>query len=137
LLKEGLKGHPLDGKVLVDSAGLINPGNPASRHVRTILSEDMGIDDVMEHRSKIVTPALISEQDLILPMGVYEMEGLLDVSVHSNTHLYMDWAYGTKGQEVEDPYGYPHAKYCDMVRILEQSVELFIRKLEKEIKRKW
>ena len=130
LLIHRLRGHPLDNRVKISSAGLINPGNRAAEEVRDILGRDMKIASIREHRSRVATPGLMKEDDLILPMGIYEMNGILSIYRHGNTITYLDWIYGTRGKEVDDPYGKGRMHYRKMVELLESTVDDFIQKAD-------
>ncbi|MDP6154872.1 MAG: hypothetical protein QGH39_10700 [Candidatus Thermoplasmatota archaeon] len=131
LILHRLHGHPLEKRVRISSAGLINPGNRAAEAVRNIVGREMGIASIREHRSRVATPGMMKENDLILPMGIYEMNGILSIHRHGNTKTYLDWIYGTSGKEVEDPYGMGHRHYKKMVELLEGTVDDFLVKMEK------
>lgn len=131
LLIHRLAGHPLEKRVTITSAGLVNPGNQAAEAVRKILGEEMGISSVYEHRSRVATPGLMKENDLILPMGKYEMDGILSVHDHENTSTYLDWIYGgSAGWEVNDPYGMSFEHYRKMVEFIDSTVADLIFRLE-------
>ncbi len=130
LILHRLNGHPLEKLIKISSAGLINPGNRAAGTVRNILEGEMCISSIHEHRSRVASPGMMKENDLILPMGIYEMKGILHIYPHENTHTYLDWVYGTNGKEVEDPYGMGRGHYKRMVELLEGTVDDFFQKLE-------
>jgi len=129
LIINKLKGHPLEGKVEISSAGLINPGNQAAREVRKILGREMGMESIYDHRSRVATSRMMKEHDLILPMGIYEKNGILAIYPHEKTYTYLDWIYRTKGKEVADPYGMGFADYQKMVELLMGTVDDFILKV--------
>ncbi len=133
LIINKLKGHHLESKVEITSAGLINPGNQAAREVRKILGQEMGMESIYEHRSRIATSRMMKEHDLILPMGIYEKNGILAIYPHENTFTYLDWIYGTDGKEVADPYGMDFGDYQMMVELLMGTVDDFILKMSEFI----
>ena len=128
LLLYRLEDHPLSGKVNISSAGLLDAGIAAAGPVRDILGTEMKITSIYRHGSRTATPSLIDEQDLILSMGIYEMKGILDIRRHPETHLYLDWIYGTIGREVADPYGKDITDYRRMISLLDGAVDDFLRK---------
>lgn len=134
LLNRAIETTELKSKIEITSAGLINPGNMASGFVRSILGDEMGIVSIQEHRSRVATQKMLSESDLVLPMGISELEGILSISPHPNAHLYMDFVYGTLGGEVEDPYGGPIDEYRKMVSLIDITVQPWVEKMEKILK---
>lgn len=135
LILQQLTSHPLEKKVVITSAGLINPGNHAAEAVRKLLGGEMGISSIRQHRSRVATPGMMKENDLILPMGKYEMDGILSIHHHENTHTYLDWIYGgSDGWEVKDPYGMGFEEYRKMVDFIGTTVDDFVFRLEKEIR---
>ena len=133
LIINKLNGHPLKGKVEITSAGLLNPGNRAAGDVRKILGREMGIESIYEHRSRIATSRMMKGHDLILPVGIYEKNGILAIYPHEFTFTYLDWIYGTDGKEVADPYGMGFGDYQRMVELLVGTVDDFIRKVESRV----
>ena len=128
LLLHRLEDHSLHGRVSISSAGLLDSGKNAAGPVRDILGTEMKITSIYRHSSRTATPSLIDEQDLILSMGIYEMKGILDIRRHPETHLYMDWIYDTRGQEVADPYGKHITDYRRMISLLDGAVDDLLRK---------
>ena len=129
-----LKGHPLARTVKVSSAGLINPGNMAAAPVRKIMGREMGITSIDWHRSRIATPDMLERQSLVLPMGIYEMNGILDIRDHPRVLTYMDWIYGTDGQEVADPYGMGEEDFRRMIISMEATMDDLMDKLEAAVR---
>ena len=130
LILHRLRGHILEKRVIITSAGLINPGNRAAEAVCNILGREIATTSIHEHRSRVATPGMMKENDLILPMGIYEMNGILSIYRHGNTKTYLDWIYGSEGKEVDDPYGMGRKHYKRMVELLESTVDDFLAKLE-------
>jgi len=128
-----MHGLQIEKRIKISSAGLINPGNMAAEAVRNILDREMKIDSIQEHRSRVATPGMMKEHDLILPMGIYEMNGILSIYRHGNTKTYLDWIYGTEGREVDDPYGMGRKHYKRMIELLEGTVDDFLGKMEKTL----
>jgi len=133
LILHRMHGRPIEKRTKICSAGLINPGNRAAEAVRNILDREKGIASIQEHRSRVATPGMMKENDLILPMGIYEMNGILSIYRHGNTKTYLDWIYGTSGKEVDDPYGMGRRHYKRMIELLEGTVDDFLAKLEKTL----
>jgi len=95
--KAGKKG------IAASSAGIsAYPGMPASpESIRVMAERGLSIRD---HRSRLLTPDLIEQADLILCMSRSHLRAVQTLGAGDKGFLLSDYAAGDKG-EIEDPFG--------------------------------
>lgn len=112
LLRRELATRGLD-QVVVSSAGVgAWDGAPASEGSYLVALEH-GLD-LSSHRARQLTPELVGEADLILPMGRSHLGRIAELGGAGKTQLLGEFA-GRSGDDVEvsDPYGGDIAGYRD------------------------
>ena len=61
--------------------------------------------DLSSHRSRLLTPEIVSENDLILTMSEAHMARVKDIDPNANVHLLAGFASGGESRAVQDPFG--------------------------------
>jgi protein-tyrosine-phosphatase len=95
-------------------------GSPASDGA-LLVGMERGLD-LSEHRSRLLTPEIVQESDLILAMSPSHLSRIKDLSPGSNAHLLGEYASGKQGYSVQDPFGGDLAAYRDTVDELEHEL---------------
>ena len=89
----------------VSSAGVSAwDGSPASDGA-LLVGMERGLD-IGEHRSRLLTPEIVAEQDLILAMGQQHVHRIEALGGAGKTHLLTSFASrGSSDRAVSDPFG--------------------------------
>ena len=89
--------------VKASSAGIsAYPGMPASSESVRVM-EEYGLD-IRDHRTRLLTPDLIGEADLILCMGHSHLRAVQALGAGEKARLLSGYAAGEE-VEIEDPFG--------------------------------
>ena len=78
-------------------------GSPASDGA-LLVGMERGLD-LSEHRSRLLTPEIIQESDLVLAMAPSHLSRIKDLVPAANAHLLGAYASGREGHSVQDPFG--------------------------------
>lgn len=93
--------------------------------------EEMGIY-AGKHGARQVSKTLVEEADLVLTMNerhiVRTKELLGDLPEY--IHVLPEYATGTPGSSIADPYGYTMPAYRAVIRQLLECVEIVLKRLE-------
>jgi protein-tyrosine-phosphatase len=119
----------LDFDVEVASAGTSAfDGSPASRYSVEVAREH-GLD-LSGHRSRSVTPALVSAADLIVTMGVRHREtvGEIDPDSLESTFLLTNFSDQHDG-DIPDPIGADRETYEQTYLVIRECIEAMATKL--------
>jgi protein-tyrosine phosphatase len=107
---------------LVASAGVWTvDGEPASGHAIDEM-EQRGID-MRGHRSRKVTPDMMTEADLVLVMTRHHAEALLAAFPDYAHKVYLLSQMVGRTSDIVDPYGGSRAEYARTASELEQLIE--------------
>jgi len=97
----------------------------------------MPIEDVIEereidlapHRARKLTPAIVSEADLIFVMTPGHVEQVKQLGGRGKVHVIDEYASGTANQGVTDPYGGDLEAYRHTADVLERELEKLFDRL--------
>ena len=104
--------------VEVSSAGTSAwDGSPASDGA-LLVGMERGLD-LSSHRSRLLTPEIIGESDLVLVMSPSHLSRVKDLAPASNAHLLGAFTSGKAGHSVQDPFGGDLSAYRATVDELE------------------
>jgi len=78
-------------------------GSPASDG-SLLVGMERGLD-LSAHRSRLLTPEIVSENDLILTMSEAHMARVKEIDPDANVHLLAGFASGGESRSVQDPFG--------------------------------
>lgn len=119
------------GDWLVHSAGTwVESSRRASRYSIELLSERKGID-ILDHRSRLVTPKMVRDADLVIVMTASHAE-VLQIENHSQRDkIYMLSELVAEGSriDVQDPYGGPKPEYQIMFDSVSSQIDMAFEKI--------
>ena len=96
----------------VSSAGTNAWDGSAASDGALLIGMERGLD-LSEHRSRQLTPQIISESDLILAMSPTHVARVKEIDPRANVHLLSGYASGGEGHAVQDPFGGDLTAYRD------------------------
>ena len=115
--------------VEVSSAGTSAwDGSPASDGA-LLVGMERGLD-LSQHRSRLLTPEIVSEADLILVMSPSHLSRVKELDPDAKAHLLAGFASGREGRSVQDPFGGDLAAYRDTVDDLEAELAGLLDRIE-------
>jgi protein-tyrosine-phosphatase len=79
--------------------------------------------DLTGHRSRKLTPAIVSEADLIFVMTSAHLEQVKQMGGRGKAHVLDSYASGAGGAGIDDPYGGDLSVYRDTADALERHLE--------------
>lgn len=85
--------------------------------------------DLTDHRSRKLTPAIVSEADLIFVMTPGHLEPVRQMGGRGKVHVIDEYASGTANQGISDPYGGDLETYRHTADLLEQEIEKLFDRL--------
>jgi protein-tyrosine-phosphatase len=86
--------------------------------------------DLTGHRSRKLTPAIVSEADLIFVMTPGHLEQVKQMGGRGKVHVIDEYASGASNQGISDPFGGDLEAYRDTADRLEQELEKLFDRLE-------
>ena len=78
--------------------------------------------DLSEHRSRMITPEIVAENDLILAMSPQHVSRVKELKPDANAHLLAGYATGDEGRTIQDPFGGDLDSYRETVDDLEREL---------------
>ncbi len=89
--------------------------------------------DLSEHRSRQLTPDIITEATLILAMGPHHLERINALGGGDKAHLLSDFAeHSSEGRAIEDPFGGGLDLYRTTADELERKIGLVLDRITAE-----
>jgi len=85
--------------------------------------------DLTSHRSRKLTPAIVSEADLIFVMTPGHVEQVKQLGGRGKVHVIDEYASGTANQGITDPYGGDLEAYRHTADLLENELEKLFDRL--------
>jgi protein-tyrosine-phosphatase len=85
--------------------------------------------DLTPHRARKLTPAIVSEADLIFVMTPGHVEQVKQLGGRGKVHVIDEYASGTAKQGVTDPYGGDLEAYRHTADVLERELEKLFDRL--------
>jgi protein-tyrosine-phosphatase len=118
----------LEDQIVVSSAGVwAEEGHGASPNaVITLAGRGM---DLTGHRSRLLTPALLGEADLILVMEEAHRRSLFHLAPQHLSKVYLLTEMSGRHADVADPYGGPAEGYARAADELERLIDAGMTKI--------
>ena len=118
----------LEAQIAVFSAGVwAEEGHAASANaVVTLAGRGM---DLTGHRSRLLTPALLGEADLVLVMEEAHRRSLFHLAPQHLSKVYLLTEMSGRHADVTDPYGGPAEGYARTADELERLIEAGMPKI--------
>ena len=85
--------------------------------------------DLTSHRARKLTPAIVSEADLIFVMTPGHVEQVLQLGGRGKVHVIDEYASGSQNLGITDPYGGDLDAYRQTADSLEQELEKLFDRL--------
>ena len=86
--------------------------------------------DLAAHRARKLTPAIVSEADLIFAMAPSHLEQVRQMGGRGKVHLLDQYASGGESEGIADPFGGELSGYRDTADALERHLEKLFDRLE-------
>src|SRR5256714_7589214 len=106
----------------VSSAGTNAWGNVPATDEALLVGMERDID-LTGHRARKLTPAIVSEADLIFVMTPGHLEQVKQLGGRGKVHVIDEYASGIANQGITDPYGGDLDAYRQTADVLEQGME--------------
>lgn len=113
----------------VSSAGTNAWDNIPATDEALLVGMERGID-LTGHRARKLTPAIVSEADLIFVMTPGHLEQVKQMGGRGKVHVIDEYASGTSNQGVADPFGGNLDAYRETADTLEREIEKLFDRLE-------
>ncbi len=78
--------------------------------------------DLSEHRSRMITPEIVTESDLILAMSPQHVARIKELNSDASAHLLAGYATGDDGRTIQDPFGGDLDSYRETADDLEREL---------------
>lgn len=89
----------------VSSAGTQARDGSSASDGAILVGIERGLD-LSTYRSRMITPEIIAENDLILVMSLQHIERIKELNPNANVHLLAGYASGEQeGRTIQDPFG--------------------------------
>ena len=90
---------------------------------------DAGLAPDSEHRSRELTPQIVSESDLILAMAPSHLARVKELDPNANVHLLAGYSSGSEGHPIQDPFGGDLAAYRDAFDEIEKELSGLLERI--------
>ena len=132
ILRRRIAELGLEDQIVVLSAGVwAEDGHEASTNAVTTLAE-RGMD-LTGHRSRLLTPALLRESDLVLVMEEAHRRSLFHLAPQHLGKVYLLTEMSGKHADVADPYGGPVEGYertaDELEKLIDSGMPMVLRRL--------
>ena len=114
--------------VEVSSAGTNAWDNAPATDEALLVGMERGLD-LTDHRARKLTPAIVSEADLIFVMTPGHLEPVKQMGGRGKAHVIDEYASGTADQGISDPYGGDLETYRQTADTLEEELEKLFDRL--------
>ncbi|MEO8909382.1 MAG: low molecular weight protein arginine phosphatase [Gemmatimonadaceae bacterium] len=108
--------------VSVSSAGTNAWDNFPATDEALLVGMERGLD-LTGHRSRKLTPGIVSEADLVFVMTPGHLEQVKQMGGRGKVHVIDEYASGTSNEGITDPYGGDLEAYRETADILERELE--------------
>jgi len=128
ILRRRIAELGLEDQIAVLSAGVwAEEGYAASKNaIATLAARGM---DLTEHRSRLLTPTLLGEADLVLVMEEAHRRSLFHLAPQHLSKVYLLTEMSGKHADVADPYGGPIEGYARTADELERLIDAGMSKI--------
>lgn len=114
--------------VEVSSAGTNAWDNAPATDEALLVGMERGLD-LTGHRARKLTPAIVSEADLIFVMTLGHLEPVKQMGGRGKAHVIDEYASGAADQGISDPYGGDLETYRHTADTLEEELEKLFDRL--------
>ena len=114
--------------VEVSSAGTNAWDNAPATDEALLVGMERGLD-LTGHRARKLTPAIVSEADLIFVMTPGHLEPVKQMGGRGKAHVIDEYASGATDQGISDPYGGDLETYRQTADMLEEELEKLFDRL--------
>jgi protein-tyrosine-phosphatase len=114
--------------VSVSSAGTNAWDNIPATDEALLVGMERGVD-LTSHRARKLTPAIVSEADLIFVMTPGHLEQVKQLGGRGKVHVIDEYASGSANQGIIDPYGGDLDAYRQTADVLERELEKLFDRL--------
>ena len=114
--------------VEVSSAGTTAWDNAPATDEALLVGMERGLD-LTGHRARKLTPAIVSEADLIFVMTPGHLEPVKQMGGRGKAHVIDEYASGATDQGISDPYGGDLETYRQTADMLEEELEKLFDRL--------
>lgn len=115
----GRRGIP---DVTISSAGTSAWDNVPATDEALLVGMERQLD-LTGHRARMLTPAIVSEADLIFVMTPAHLELVRQMGGRGKAHVLDEYASGTANRGIADPYGGDLTAYRETADMLEREIE--------------
>lgn len=107
--------------VYVSSAGTQAWDGSSASDGAILVGIERGLD-LSEHRSRMITPEIVGENDLILAMSPQHVTRIKELKADASVHLLAGYATGDDGRTIQDPFGGDLDSYRETADDLEREL---------------
>jgi protein-tyrosine-phosphatase len=115
--------------IVISSAGTNAVDNVPATDEALLVGMERGLD-LTGHRSRQLTPAIVSEADLIFVMTPGHLEQVKQMGGRGKVHVIDEYASGATDKGISDPYGGDLDAYRDTTDSLEDELERLFDRLQ-------
>jgi len=117
------------GGVTISSAGTNAWDNSPASDGALLVGLERQLD-LAGHRARKLTPAIVSEADLIFVMTPAHLEQVKQMGGRGKAHLLDEYASGAESEGIADPFGGELSGYRDTADALERHLEKLFDRLK-------
>jgi protein-tyrosine-phosphatase len=113
----------------VSSAGTNAFDNVPATDEALLVGMERGLD-LTGHRSRMLTPEIISDADLVFVMTPSHVEQVKQMGGRGKVHVIDEYASGAANKGISDPYGGDLEAYRNTADVLEEELERLFDRLQ-------
>jgi protein-tyrosine-phosphatase len=113
----------------VSSAGTNAYDNVPATDEALLVGMERGLD-LTEHRSRMLTPEIVSDADLVFVMTPSHVEQVKQMGGRGKVHVIDEYASGATNKGISDPYGGDLDAYRNTADVLEEELERLFDRLQ-------
>jgi protein-tyrosine-phosphatase len=113
----------------VSSAGTNAYDNVPATDEALLVGMERGLD-LTNHRSRMLTPEIVSDADLVFVMTPSHVEQVKQMGGRGKVHVIDEYASGATNKGISDPYGGDLEAYRNTADVLEDELERLFDRLQ-------
>jgi len=113
----------------VSSAGTNAFDNVPATDEALLVGMERGLD-LTSHRSRMLTPEIVSDADLVFVMTPSHLEQVKQMGGRGKVHVIDEYASGASNKGISDPYGGDLDAYRNTADVLEEELERLFDRLQ-------
>jgi protein-tyrosine-phosphatase len=113
----------------VSSAGTNAYDNVPATDEALLVGMERGLD-LTSHRSRMLTPEIVSDADLVFVMTPSHVEQVKQMGGRGKVHVIDEYASGATDKGISDPYGGDLEAYRNTADVLEEELERLFDRLQ-------